>query len=223
MLSCDEVINLYWNQYISIEKEFAETVNYVALAEDNYRTYSDAYIKIMLQLGSEVDIALKLYCQTLDKQFSGENIDKYRDLIQKYRPEFCDQIVQVTSNNIEIQPWNNWNKLPSAINPYWWKAYNKIKHDRTNVGTIGSETKNYYKFANLQYVLQGLAGLYQTLIYLYYDMARLEDKSILTPLPGSRTFRLIGDQWNNINFYGDYAFYINKDGHLIMEYGKPYF
>ena len=113
--------------------------------------------------------------------------------------------------------------MPSAINPYWWKAYNKIKHDRTNVGTIGSETKNYYKFANLQYVLQGLAGLYQTLIYLYYDMARLEDKSILTPLPGSRTFRLIGDQWNNINFYGDYAFYINKDGHLIMEYGKPYF
>ena len=110
MLSCDEVINLYWNQYISIEKEFAETVNYVALAEDNYRTYSDAYIKIMLQLGSEVDIALKLYCQILDKQFSGENIDKYRDLIQKYRPEFCDQIVQVTSNNIAIQPWNNWNK-----------------------------------------------------------------------------------------------------------------
>lgn len=37
------MINLYWNQYISIEKEFAETVNYVALAEDNYRTYSDAY------------------------------------------------------------------------------------------------------------------------------------------------------------------------------------
>lgn len=63
------MINLYWNQYISIEKEFAETVNYVALAEDNYRTYSDAYIKIMLQLGSEVDIALKLYCQILDKQF----------------------------------------------------------------------------------------------------------------------------------------------------------
>ena len=81
MLSCDEVINLYWNQYISIEKEFAETVNYVALAEDNYRTYSDAYIKIMLQLGSEVDIALKLYCQILDKQFSGEKFYRFSDYL----------------------------------------------------------------------------------------------------------------------------------------------
>ena len=59
-------------------------------------------------------------------------------------------------------------------------VYNKIKHDRTGRAKIGLETKECYKFGNLQNVIQGLAGLYQILIYYYYTTAELERKRVLT-------------------------------------------
>jgi len=37
-------LQLYWKNYISIEKEFVQTLNYVALDEENYNvfySYSD--------------------------------------------------------------------------------------------------------------------------------------------------------------------------------------
>ena len=37
----NEFINLYWKQYIMLEKEFRNTVNYVALDYINFETYSD--------------------------------------------------------------------------------------------------------------------------------------------------------------------------------------
>lgn len=224
MINCDEMIKVYWNQYIALEREFSDTLKYVTLAEENYSVYSDMYIKIMLQIGSEVDIALKLYCQMLDQQFQGRTINAYRNAIQKSKPEFCTQFVQIIPSNVSVQPWINWDKPhDSAANPYWWVAYNKIKHDRTGRAKIGLETKECYKFGNLQNVIQGLAGLYQILIYYYYTTAELERKRVLTPLPGSRMFRLVGGHWSDVNFYGDYAFYVNESGHLLMEYGKPYF
>lgn len=55
-MSEEEFVNLYWKQYIMIEKEFRQTTKYVALDSINFKTYSDAYIKLLLQIGSEVDI-----------------------------------------------------------------------------------------------------------------------------------------------------------------------
>lgn len=46
-----DFIHLYWKIYISIEKEFVETLNYVSLAVENYGAFSSSYIKILLQVG----------------------------------------------------------------------------------------------------------------------------------------------------------------------------
>ena len=216
----DTFLDIYWDQYIMLEREFYNTLHYVSLSEDNYNTYSSAFIKIILQIGSEVDIALKYYCKLLNDSFDGDKIYKYQQFLQKKDPDFCAQKIQCLYSYIVLEPWIKWRI--SSEQPCWWTVYNKIKHCRDQLGTIENETKKYYKFANLKYTLQGLSALYQTLIYSYYRHAKDEDKTIITPLPGSRMFKLVGDGWDNIDFYADEGFYIEND-HLIMEFRKSYY
>ena len=71
-------------------------------------------------------------------------------------------------------------------------------------------------------VLLALAGLYQILTYIYYNIATEEDQEVVTPLPGSRLFELKGDLWEDVNFYGDFAFYFD-DGELKMEFSDVYY
>ncbi len=56
------------NYYILLEKEFAETLEYITLDADNYNVYSARYIKLLLQIGSEIDINAKLLCSQYNAQ-----------------------------------------------------------------------------------------------------------------------------------------------------------
>ena len=56
-------IQLYWKNYIAIDKEFTKTLEYITLDSDNFRAYSGAYIKLLLQIGNEIDITAKLLCR----------------------------------------------------------------------------------------------------------------------------------------------------------------
>lgn len=219
-----DFIHLYWKIYISIEKEFAETLNYVSLDVENYGTFSSSYIKILLQVGSEIDIVAKSICNYHEKSFKGENINDYRPVIMKHETDFSNTEVKILQikEAFSIKPWEIWgvtNKNDVVENPSWWKVYNKVKHDRHTVGTINDMSKEYYKFANLEYTLYSLAGLYQLLIYYYYDLAPKD--RIQVPLPGSRLFTLSGGKWDDIVFYKDISFYIDfSDGHLYSESGE---
>lgn len=221
MLTCDKFTDVYWAHYISLEKEFASTLRFVSIDPSNENTFSEAYSKLLLEIGSEVDVVLKEYCKLLQPSFSGETIVQYKSTINSVRPDFCTQDVLILKTEDKIKPWYAWGgsivEAGSVVkNPYWWKVYNKVKHDRTETGTIAFETKEYYKFANQKYTIHALAGLYQTLIYLYYNLATTEGKKVVTPLPGSRMFELTGGAWDTNQFYRDVAVYID-DGVLIME------
>jgi hypothetical protein len=229
MLSCDEFCKVYWRHFISLEKEFVSTLTYVSLDTDNFSTYSEAYAKLILEIGSEVDVVLKVYCKQLKSNFKKDKIDDYSYLIKNKNPEFCNQIVSVQNTNITLPPWENWNIEYETISkgkrkihntsPFWWVAYNKIKHERTDLVKIESVKKESYKFANLKYTLSALAGLYQTLIYIYYDLAHAENKRIFTPLPGSRILQMVGSTWDSVEFYYDYALYIDyNDGFAKQEF-----
>lgn len=221
MLSCDEFCKAYWTHYISLEKEFTNTLTYVSLDADNYATYSEAYAKLILQIGSEVDVILKIYCKLFQPDFNGKYITDYKNIIVIKKPEFSGQRVALKNTNTTLQPWENWDE-DKDCSPYWWTVYNKVKHERTDSGEINSVTKEYFKFANLNYTLSALAGLYQALIYVYYMIASAEGKRISVPLPGSRIFELEGNIWDTINFYGDFALYINDEGQAEMEEGFSY-
>lgn len=215
-MTCSEFLEQYWAHYISLEKEFVQTLSYVSLSSENYITYSEKYLKLLLEIGSEVDVVLKVYCSMLKKDFSGERIPEYRDLILLSKPSFFEEEVSLSGQSILLRPWNNKDTSGKYISPFWWSAYNKCKHHRTDVGTINGITKEYFKFANMEYVINGLAGLYQTLIYIYRILAIEAKREIVTPLPGSRIFTLSGKEWESVHFYTDYAFYL-REGRLVME------
>lgn len=222
MLSTDEFTRVYWAHYIALEKEFSETFRYVSLAKDNYETYSEAYLKLLLQIGSELDIMLKIFCKLKEPTFKGEKISEYRSCINQHETSFATQKILVHALEDIIQPWKVWKeKTNNRLD--WWTVYNKVKHERTNIGQVENETKEYYKFANLKNCLYSLSALYQVNSYIYYQLAQKEQDEIQTPLPGSRVFRLTGEHWDNVCFYGDNAFYINGTGHLIMRSSKIHY
>ncbi len=210
MITCDKFCETYWSHYISLEKEFINTLKYVTLDTDNYTTYSEAYFKLLLEIGSEVDVVLKAYCELLDSSFNDDKISDYRTCIHAQKPTFFVQEVIVHENKMTLKPWNNRDTAGTLFSPFWWTAYNKCKHNRTDTGSINGTTQEYFKFANLEYALNALAGLYQVILYLYRIIAESENKVIKIPLPGSRIFKLNGTEWSDVQFYGDSAFYIDN-------------
>lgn len=214
VISADEFLRRYWHNYILIEKEFTVTTQYVTVAEDNYNTYSNAYIKLLIQIGSEIDIMARQLCKLIDDSNNATKMPDYVKCISGAFPKFQQIGVQEIQEELSIKPWC---KL-EGDRPVWWRVYNKVKHNRTEVGEINGVRQEYYKFANLEFALSALMALYQIEIYSYNIIARREKKEIVVPIPASRLFVLKGEQWNQCEFYGDSAFYL-KDGNLFVESG----
>lgn len=211
-----EFLRTHWGHYTLLEREFLQTLPYVNLEYANGITFSYAYQKLLLEIGSEVDVTLKAYCRYLGANSKVKSITKYREYITSRRESFNTQKVLLINDNRELIPWLNWQS--DNLSPFWWTAYNKVKHNRTTTGTINNIKQEYYKFANQDYTLEALAGLFQTYIYHYCEIATAEDKRVVTPLPGSRLFELTGGSWDDVEFYGEFASYIDENtGHLIFE------
>lgn len=214
-----EFLGLYWKNYILLEKEFTETLDYITLDTENYNVYSSRYIKILLQIGSEIDINAKLLCKQYNAQSNAENIEDYKNVIMGNEVDFCNTEVNILHhcNVSQFMPWESWKQ---GINPNWWKAYNKVKHERFQIGNIAGIIKEYYKFANLEYTLFALGGLYQLLIYRYSKLIDGTGNWIETPIPGSHLFRLTGHKWDEIDFCQDVAFHVDIDtGYLFYKSG----
>ena len=201
----------YWQQYILLEKELLQTDKYVTISPDNYPTYSSAYGKLLLEIGSEIDIVSKTLCCFLGDT-NASIITEYANSITTQFPEFTSISVEVLNRSLIIQPWNNWT---STNSPLWWQAHNKYKHDR-----LGSwKGKDNYKWANLENTISSLAGLFQIEVYAFYELVKNQNDSSKTPMPGSRLFILKGGKWDNVEFSQDFSLYINNKGQLMLEMG----
>lgn len=192
----DVFSNLYWKQFLLLEKEFRKTTKYVALSVDNKEAYSDFYAKLLLQIGSEVDVIAKILCREINTSSTAEKIDQYKNEILPVHPEI--ENVTVECSGIPIIPWKDW----SITSPAWWKIYNGLKHNRGGVETYNNETKENYKFANLNTVTSALAGLYLLELYLYQRVTDREPQ-LDTPLPGSRLFKPVDQGWEYRKVYRD--------------------
>lgn len=211
---CEEYLMQYWRQYIMLEKEFVQTELYVSIHQDNLATFSAAYIKLLLQIGSEVDIVAKQLCKLYDPKFNKRTIDKYGECIRAGAPDFIVTYVLAEIYGMKLTPWSDWN----LHSPYWWNAYNGNKHNRNETETINKMKKQNFKFANLQNTLDALAGLFQLNMIIFEKLALSEGKDVTVPLPGSRLFTLKGGRWDKVPFYRDMVLHIN-DGNLIAETG----
>lgn len=219
-MTTNEFTNVYWSQYILVEKEFTSTLPYVSLSPENKKTFSFAYQKLLLEICSEIDVVFKQYCKILDSLFTGGCITKYYECIKEKDISYFTQGVHLLNLDYIIYPWKISEEEDSQYkSPFWWTAYNKVKHCRTSIGEIDGVQQEYYKFANQEYTLYAMAGWYQILVNIYLRLATQEEKKVKTPLPGSKLFKLDGNIWDSLDFWGNFALYLNDNGDIVYESG----
>ncbi len=169
-----------WSFYLRLETEFLNTLMYVEFSQDNYLTYSIEYEKLLLSVGSEIDTVCKLLCKEVDPSQSPAKIYEYANILSDYN-DLTTQKVRFQIDMQEYIPFDNWT---SEQSPEWWKAYNKVKHERL--------VNENYKKGNLENVFMALMGLYLLNRYCY---KLVNDCSLeLEPYPKSQLFSVVG--WN---------------------------
>lgn len=204
----------FWATYLQIENELIAVFKYIELSTDNYKTYSSKLLKIYLQIGSEIDVCFKKYCNELSVN-DCDNMNDYKVFLDNNDVDFFDEEIIVDNRNIILKPWyelkNN--------NLIWWKAYNKVKHERDNEVTIGGITQLAYKFANLENILNSLGGLYILLMNLFSKIKGNREES---PVPNSKIFHMKSSRWEECkNFTAIYAS-TGKDEGLYLQSPKDY-
>jgi hypothetical protein len=151
----------HWSYYMSLEDDLIETGRYVEICEDNFDTYSTHFTRLLLAAASEVDVVAKMLCGQINPQGSYANIDDYRETITPKFPAIPSIVMGIQWTDIRVKPWHSWAESPPS-NPAWWRAYNRVKHERNN----------NFKEANLCNALTAIAGLYCLVRHLQQDAGR---------------------------------------------------
>ena len=153
-MSREEFLKLYWKQYQLLESDLIRTDDYVAIDKDNYHTFSNQYMKLLLTICSEIDSIAEILCRIHEDEVPFGIKNKLDVLAEKY-PNLKRFRVH-TKYPYDIKNITPMVKFNDAISD-WWQAYNDIKHRRMEINEAGRY--NYTK-ANLKCVLYALAGLY---------------------------------------------------------------
>lgn len=155
-----------WHYFLALERDFVETTDFVEPRSANFATFSNAYAKLLLLVGSEVDVVAKQLCAGCPTGQSSSNIVQYQAAITSAFPGMHATTVKVSRYGLEFTPWQIWG-AQSPTSPTWWKAYNEVKHSRDSS----------FDKANLGNLFDAFAGLLVLELYLY---RRLDD---LQPRP----------------------------------------
>ena len=191
-----------WRFYLNLEKEFINTLNYVELSEDNYSTYSIEYEKLLLSIGSEVDILLKMLCKMVEGK-NLQNIKEYAQILCEYN-NLTSTVIICDINKQTYRPFEKWSENSS---PTWWKDYNQIKHNRLD--------NDNRKKGNLENVILGMSGLYLLNRFCFRNIkkSRLE----IGPNPRSEIFSVAG--WDVcINVGNGFYRVLRADGNMSIKY-----
>jgi hypothetical protein len=145
---------IHWNFFIALENDLSFLSRFLEITTSNFSSYSVELGRILFAAASEVDIVSKMYCQKIENINVAENIGNYKAIITKHHPEFHAIKVHMPMHGITLNPWNKWR---SEIQPHWWRAYNKAKHER----------HEHFSEANLKNAINAVAALYILLIFFY--------------------------------------------------------
>ncbi len=216
MITSDDFLLRFWRRYILIEKEFAATEQFVAWDKGNFKTYSNAFAKLLLAIGSEIDATCRLLCEIYGKPINPKaHLGACQNTIIENFPDFASVEIENLLSHIKECPWSAWAESEHA--PRWWEAYNKQKHDRFGESEEDGIQVQNYKRASLQNVLLGMMALYQTEILAFYVLAKREENETLVPLPASRLFITSSSVWKDLDLFSDTVpSYDEESGYLSI-------
>ena len=151
-----QVSALHWNYFLSLERDFIRTLDYIELTQPNAGAFGNEYAKLLLLICSEIDVIAKLLCAQQNAQAKADNINHYQSVLTAAFQGIDTVKVEVPRYKRIIKPWQDWGSGPDSP-PAWWSAHNKVKHQRDS----------YFKFANQENVLTSLCGLLALELYLH--------------------------------------------------------
>src|SRR5437870_5618451 len=93
----------YWHHFLALESDFAATSRYVEFSRNNFATFSIEYVKLLLAIGSEVDVLCKLICEKLDNTASRKNINDYRACIAAHT-QIASEEVLIRRYSLSFKP-----------------------------------------------------------------------------------------------------------------------
>lgn len=193
-------IKSYWNYYLELEEQFITTKKFAEFDISNYSTYSIEYLKLFQAVCSEIDVVAKVLSEENYPDFRNikkKNIQKWGYYLQLSYPNLENSSI-IFNGDYKIQPWSNW-KYEKYINkqghlsyklssgkktPFWWIAYNKVKHERT---TYSKNNKINYSQANQKNLIYSLSALF-ILETFYLDSV---ENTINCPYMKSKLFKYI--------------------------------
>ncbi len=158
---------IHWNYFLSLEADLHRLSRFVEFTEKNFDCYSIEMARVLLAACSEVDVVAKQICKRINAEQEATNIHEYRKILNPAYPKISKFEVLVRRHGLELKPWTNWVQDKT---PYWWSDHNDVKHGRH---------ENFQK-ANLQNLLNAVAGLFVIVLYLYKEEA---EEGLLSPPP----------------------------------------
>lgn len=131
-----------WDEYTYLEQEFMNSLRYLPAVPAHYNVWSVHFADLLIRIGSIFDSFLKttLFCSFLDENTVAiASREKYEDnkiTIKDYYNIF-ESYYNLSSKTLfnlitsePIVPFSEWgNNEYTSLG--WWKAYTKLKHDRS--------------------------------------------------------------------------------------------
>ncbi len=158
---------LHWNYFLALEADLGTLSRFVEFTQDNFSTYSIEQVHLFLAAASEIDVVMKQYCAALAPSEPARNIEQYRNIIHRLRPELSSAAASLPRFGITLTPWSNWQQNRS---PDWWSDHNQVKHQRSE----------HFASAHLKNVLNAVGALFLLLVVYYREQADLRR---LVPAP----------------------------------------
>ncbi len=161
-------IEPHWNYLIALDADLAALSRYVEFSDQNFNCFSIEMARVLLAAAAEVDVVCKQLCQKVNPTTSAKCINAYRIELAAAFPAIPKFKVLIPRFGLTLQPWDDWNKVNGV--PFWWTAYNKVKHHR----------HTHYERASLENTLNAVAGLFVVVLHLYKEKAAVGE---LVPSP----------------------------------------
>lgn len=144
----------HWNYFLALEDDVDRLSRYLEPTQANFSAYSLELARILFGAASEIDVVAKRLCEQINADSNADNIVKYREEIVLRYPEIKDVRVLLPKFGLTLNPWEQWGDGKS---PFWWKAYNNVKHHR----------HTSFADANLKNSLNATAALFVLLLFFY--------------------------------------------------------
>lgn len=188
MIERRDFIRIHWNQYLTCEKAFVETLEYVDLQKNNYNTCSNRISVQLITICTLID-------STLREMYSLSGAVELKHLAQElnadssFSPAMSVYVKPLREKPCRITPWENLAKGGKDAVPEWWNAYNGLKHDRYRNEMVGT-LKNLMHGLAAFYIVEMLYAKKVGDYWFQENGQQASDETIDVPNDVSRVFEL---------------------------------